>query len=192
MSDNKKDKKIKKSARKKDRGKRIEEKLLTHNGHILTVNQKKFIDNYLEGGVARQAYIDAYRGPETLPKDTPVTAKNVARELDGSIICGIDGKPITNPDQLVHRLLSNLYIVEEIKYLQEERSKLTMASGIEVMNFFAQVMRGEIKDQFGLDPSLSDRISAGKELAKRTVDIDNRMDGKKDAEVHITLDWKRD
>lgn len=32
-------------------------------------------------------------------------------------------------------------------------------------------MKGEIKDAFGLDPSLQDRLNAAKELAKRTVDI---------------------
>lgn len=35
------------------------------------------------------------------------------------------------------------------------------------MRFFSSVMRGEVSDQFGLDASLSDRISAGKELMKR-------------------------
>ena len=42
-----------------------------------------------------------------------------------------------------------------------------VASADEVMRFFSSVMRGEVTDQFGLDASLSDRISAGKELMKR-------------------------
>ena len=43
-------------------------------------------------------------------------------------------------------------------------------------------MRGEVKDQFGLDPSLSDRINAAKEIARRTIDVElksgdnNRLD----------------
>lgn len=36
-----------------------------------------------------------------------------------------------------------------------------------MLEFFSAVMRGEVKDQFGLDSSLSDRINAGKELIKR-------------------------
>lgn len=42
-----------------------------------------------------------------------------------------------------------------------------VASSDEVMRFFSSVMRGEVKDQFGLDASLADRINAGKELMKR-------------------------
>lgn len=42
------------------------------------------------------------------------------------------------------------------------------------MEFFTNVMRGEIKDAFGLDPSLADRKDAAKEIAKRTVDIEAR------------------
>lgn len=42
-----------------------------------------------------------------------------------------------------------------------------VASADEVLRFFSAVMRGEEKDQFGLDASLSDRLNAGKELLKR-------------------------
>lgn len=42
-----------------------------------------------------------------------------------------------------------------------------VATADEVMRFFSSVMRGEVKDQFGLDASLQDRLSAGKELMKR-------------------------
>ena len=44
------------------------------------------------------------------------------------------------------------------------------------MEFFTKVMKGEIKDAFGLDPSLQDRLNAAKELAKRTVDINGSKD----------------
>ena len=55
------------------------------------------------------------------------------------------------------------YISERFKQVDSER----VASADEVMRFFSSVMRGEVTDQFGLDASLSDRISAGKELMKR-------------------------
>ena len=35
------------------------------------------------------------------------------------------------------------------------------------MEFYTGVMRGEVKDQFGLDTALSDRLKAGAELMKR-------------------------
>ena len=55
------------------------------------------------------------------------------------------------------------YISERFKQVDSER----VASADEVMRFFSSVMRGAVTDQFGLDASLSDRISAGKELMKR-------------------------
>lgn len=42
-----------------------------------------------------------------------------------------------------------------------------IATADEVMQFFSDVMQGKVKDQFGLDASLSDRLNAGKELMKR-------------------------
>lgn len=55
-------------------------------------------------------------------------------------------------------------------YIDERAAKSSnerIASADEVLEFLSQVMRGEIKDQFDLDPSLSDRINASKELFKR-------------------------
>lgn len=55
-------------------------------------------------------------------------------------------------------------------YIQERldiaRSK-NIASADEVLQFLTRVMRGEEKDQFGLDASLQDRTKAGVELLKR-------------------------
>lgn len=55
------------------------------------------------------------------------------------------------------------YIAERMQAQNEAR----VASADEVLRFFSSVMRGEIKDQFGLDAALSDRLNAGKELMKR-------------------------
>ena len=66
------------------------------------------------------------------------------------------------------------YIAERQKQLEDKR----IADISEVLQFFTSVMRGEIKDQFDFDPSLSDRLSAGKELMKR---YEKGDDGKKDA-----------
>ena len=76
--------------------------------------------------------------------------------------------------------------------MNQEHEK-RVASGQEVMEFFAAVMRGEVKDQFQLDAPLSERIKAGQEIAKRTVDIANKIAGVKAGEdgVTIKLDWSR-
>lgn len=55
------------------------------------------------------------------------------------------------------------YINERMRPTEQKR----IASADEVLLFLSGVMRGEIRDQFGLDASLSDRISAAKELQKR-------------------------
>lgn len=54
-----------------------------------------------------------------------------------------------------------------IKSRLDEISAEQIASTDEVMRFFTSVMRGEEKDQFGLDAALSDRIKAGQEIMKR-------------------------
>lgn len=90
------------------------------------------------------------------------------------------------------RLLNHNKIKAEILRRQDELRKPTIASAQEVMEYFTKVMKGEILDQFGLEAPLSERTRAAQELAKRTVDLENRAKGQADAEIKITLDWSRD
>lgn len=83
------------------------------------------------------------------------------------------------------------YILEEIKRAQALEFKKNVATSEEVMDFFSRVMRGEVKDQFGLETSVADRVKAAQELAKRTIDIDNRIKGIADNTIEIKLDWNR-
>lgn len=76
-----------------------------------------------------------------------------------------------------------------INELMEERTKKTIAESNEVMEYFTSVMRGEIKDQFGLDAPLTERTNAAKELAKRTVDVDLRKQGMADNQITVILNW---
>lgn len=55
------------------------------------------------------------------------------------------------------------YIAERLKPTEKKR----VADADEVIAFYTAVMRGEVKDQFGLDASLSDRLKAGDSLMKR-------------------------
>lgn len=55
------------------------------------------------------------------------------------------------------------YIAERI----DRQDKQKVADADEVLRFYSAVMRGEVKDQFGLDASLSDRLKAGDSLMKR-------------------------
>ena len=74
--------------------------------------------------------------------------------------------------------LAKPYISEYIAERQKQVEDKRIADISEVLQFFTSVMRGEVKDQFDFDPSLSDRLSAGKELMKR---YEKGDDGKKDA-----------
>ena len=74
----------------------------------------------------------------------------------------------------------------------DELRKETVATAEEVMAYFTAVMRGELNDQFGLDAPLAERTRAAQELAKRTIDVENRAKGNADVNVAIKLDWNRD
>lgn len=63
--------------------------------------------------------------------------------------------------------LSKPSISEYIAARMEEQAKKRVADANEVIEFFTAVMRGEVKDQFGLEASLSDRLKAGDSLMKR-------------------------
>lgn len=55
------------------------------------------------------------------------------------------------------------YIAERMN----NQDKNLVADADEVLKFYSAVMRGEVKDQFGLDASLTDRLKAGDSLMKR-------------------------
>lgn len=65
------------------------------------------------------------------------------------------------------RLLKNVEVRALIASRMETMEAQRLADADEVMAFLSSVMRGEVKDQFGLDASLADRIKAAQELMKR-------------------------
>ena len=70
--------------------------------------------------------------------------------------------------------LTKLNISNYIKERMEQADKKRIASADEVIAFYTAVIRGEIKDQFGLDASLADRIKAADSLMKRYNVADDR------------------
>lgn len=128
----------------------------------LTEKQQKFILEYIKTGNAVQSYIAA-----------GYVAKYKSAQANSS------------------NLLSKPIVQQEITKIRNAEFKKNVASSEEVMDFFSRVMRGEVKDQFGLETSVADRIKAAQELAKRTVDIDNRIKGIADNTIEIKLDWNR-
>ena len=134
----------------------------TWEGHALSPQEAKFIDEYCITGNGRQSYITAY------PSSNP-----------------------NNAHQNAYRLLSKDYINSEINHRLEEARDDSIADAAEIMSYFTNVMRGEIKDQFGLEAPLAERTKAAVELAKRQIDIPQKMSGNEQPEIKITLDWAR-
>ncbi|WP_449037414.1 terminase small subunit [Phascolarctobacterium sp.] len=72
------------------------------------------------------------------------------------------------------------YIEERLKTAAEPRERAEaerklVADGDEVLQFLTATMRGEVKDQFGLDAQLKDRLAAAKEL-QRIIDVTKKTD----------------
>ena len=65
------------------------------------------------------------------------------------------------------RLLTNVKVAEYGDAINERLESDKIADIQEVMEYLTSVMRGEAKDQFDLDASLSERTRAASELAKR-------------------------
>lgn len=127
--------------------------------------EQKFITNYIKCGVAIQAL-----------KDTGIQLENDVSYRNAA-----------------YRMLNQVNVKAEInRIMTEELKPETVATAEEVMSYFTAVMRGEVKDQFGLEAPLSERTRAAQEIAKRTVDLDNRRKGEADSVIAVKLDWGRD
>lgn len=150
----------------------------THDGHKLTVNEEKFITLFIETGNGRQSYIQAY-GVDVPNIDTP-EGKEANKKL------------LTYAANEANKLKKKPHIASEIKFRLNKIQSNGIASAEEIMQYFTGVMRGEIKDQFGLDAPLGERTKAAQELAKRQIDMVGKSTQSGDsAEVKIVLDWTR-
>lgn len=96
-----------------------------------------------------------------------------------------------SPAQYGRKLLAKPKIQKEVDEQFELFQSEHIASAQEIMCFQTRVMRGQVKDQFGLDATLKDRLDASKELAKRQIDAKEVANKGKDNEFTITLNWGR-
>ena len=114
----------------------------------LNERQKAFADYYIQTGNATEAAIKAGY------------SENYAKSRSYELLENVG----------IKNYIENLNKPEIAAYIKErldEQNKKRVADANEVIEFYTAVMRGEIKDQFGLDPSLSDRLKAGDALMKR-------------------------
>ena len=89
-------------------------------------------------------------------------------------------------------LMKNPVIAEEIEHRFDLAKDDSIANAKEIMQYYTRVMRGEEKDQFGLDAPLGERTGAAKELMKRVVEMEERAQLNSAPEVKITLSFDRD
>lgn len=108
----------------------------------LTAKKRAFAEHFLAGSSAAEA----------------------ARRAGYSASTALDACKWINPKN------PEKFDAELAAYIRERMEEQTMqlvASADEVLQFFTRVMRGEEKDQFGLDAALDTRMTAGRELLKR-------------------------
>ena len=136
--------------------------LFTQTGHPLTSQEAKFIEVYVSGSTQTQAYREAYG--ETDSKQMAAGARKVIR------------KP---------------YIIEEIRCRMQSAKDESIANLTEIMQYYTNVMRGDIKDAFGLEASLSERTKAAMELVKRLSVLEDRASAEEQSAptIKIELDW---
>lgn len=146
-------------------GKKVSrEHFSTQTGHALTSKEATFIDEYVKTG-------------------------NTVKSME---IAGYTSKSYKGLAQMGQRILNKDYIIEEINYRLEQAKDDSIADANEIMQYFTDVMRGKIADQFGLEAPLSERTKAAQELAKRQIDIPNKANGGDAPKLTITVDWGED
>lgn len=83
------------------------------------------------------------------------------------------------------QLLTKVNVRKYIDEVMHERSKNTIATADEVLEYLTSVVRGEEKDAFGLDVSIADRTKAAELLGKRYMLFADKV--KLDAEIEIDI-----
>ena len=83
------------------------------------------------------------------------------------------------------KMLRKPKVRQYIDAIMNERSKNTIATADEVLEYLTKVMNGEEKDAFGLDTSIADRTKAAELLGKRHMLFTEKV--KLDAEIEIDI-----
>lgn len=83
------------------------------------------------------------------------------------------------------QLLRKVKVRKYIDDVMEKRSKNTIATADEVLEYLTKVMNGEEKDAFGLDASIADRTKAAELLGKRHMLFTDKV--KLDVEIEIDI-----
>ena len=123
--------------------------LVTHNGQRLSPKEYKFIDLYIKLADAAEA-----------AEQAGYTVREHYKNKKAQYL------------KRGESLLAKDYIQDEIAYRMKEFRRSQIADTEEILLYLSKVMRGEEKDQFGLDVSIADRTAAAKELNRRIHELD--------------------
>lgn len=139
--------------------------LVTHNGQRLSPKEDRFISLYIKYADATQA-----------AREAGYTVRKERKNVDAQYVA------------IGKKVLSRDYIKDEIAYRLDEFRNAQIADTKEILMYLTKVMRGEEKDQFGLDASLQERTSAAKELNRRLREMElATQSGGGGQEVHLVL-----
>lgn len=137
--------------------------LTTHDGTRLSPKEEKFISLYIKYSDAGQAAKEAGYLIREDRKD-----KKLAYLKKGKSILAKD------------------YIKAEIAARMDEYRDSQIADTKEILMYLTKVMRGEEKDQFGIDASLQERTNAAKELNRRLRELETG-ETYNNKEIHLVL-----
>ena len=110
--------------------------------------QKNFVDYFIESGNQTEAYKKAY------PK------------------CKNDNSAAASASKLLRNNKVKQYLDARMAAVDSDK----IATAEDVLEYLTSVMRGEEKDQFGLDASLSDRTKEAELLGKRYMLFKEQLD----------------
>lgn len=113
---------------------------MSDNKYELTEQEREYCERYLALGSQSAAYREAF----DVPEGTSVNRK--AQALHNT-------KRIQN------------YLIAKVEAITEENPKVMKPE--EILEFWSEIARGNVQDQFGLEASLSDRMKASENLARR-------------------------
>lgn len=130
-------------------------------------------NNYNNLTLKQQKFIDFYieKGNATVAAELAGYSKKTAKQIGSENLTKLDD-----------------YIKVRLKQLEDKR----IATADEVLKYFTSVMRGQIKDSFGIEASLRDRNDAAKSLAQRFGINAPDKENKTDMELTIKVDYGDD
>lgn len=139
--------------------------LKTHNGQALSPKEDAFIQLYIQ-----------HADPMIAAKEAGYTVREHFKNKDAQ----------WRKKGLA--LLEKDYIKDELAWRMKQLKSAYIADTDEILMYLTNVMRGQEKDQFGLDVSIADRTTAAKELNRRIHELEHASNTEAKTEVHLVLE----